>query len=97
MPGGPSRAGARLQIHPDCKYLIRTLPALPLSPTNSEDVDTNADDHAYDAVAGWLMARTPHVERAKVRTGVPALVVLILLIALLVAVGLREASQQQLG
>lgn len=54
-----------LQVHPDCKYLIRTLPALPLDPTNSEDVDTDADDHGYDALSGWLMARTPHVERTK--------------------------------
>lgn len=56
----------KLQIHPDCKYLIRTLPALPTDPTNSEDVDSDADDHGYDAVAGWLMARTPHVERQRV-------------------------------
>lgn len=39
-----------LQIFRTCTNLIRTLPALPLSKTRPEDVDTNAEDHAYDAL-----------------------------------------------
>ncbi len=61
----PTWALPQLQIHPSCTYLIRTLPALPLDPTNSEDVDTDSDDHGYDGITSWLMSRTPAVERKK--------------------------------
>lgn len=54
-----------LLIHESCKYLIRTLPALPLKENDNEDIDTDSDDHGYDAVTGWMMARIPHVEREK--------------------------------
>ena len=40
----------KLKILETCHNLIRTLPAIPLSRTNSEDVDTKAEDHAYDAL-----------------------------------------------
>ena len=55
----------KLQVHPSCKYLIRTLPALPLDDKNSEDVATDSDDHGYDGITSWLMSRTPAVERPK--------------------------------
>lgn len=32
-----------------CPELTRTMPSLPRNPRRPEDVDTNADDHAYDA------------------------------------------------
>lgn len=38
-----------LQIFSNCVNLIRTLPALPYSKYNVEDVDTDAEDHLYDA------------------------------------------------
>ena len=47
----------RLRIFNNCKHLIRTLPTLPLSKTNPEDVDTKADDHAYDALRYMCMTR----------------------------------------
>jgi hypothetical protein len=34
----------------NCKNLVRTLPSLPRSSSNPEDVDTDAEDHAYDTV-----------------------------------------------
>jgi hypothetical protein len=34
------------------------MPTLPLSKTNPEDVDTKADDHAYDALRYMMMSRT---------------------------------------
>ncbi len=40
----------RVKIFESCHNLIRTLPSIPLSRTNSEDVDTKAEDHAYDAL-----------------------------------------------
>ena len=46
-----------LRIFSTCSNLIRTLPSLPLSRTNSEDVDTKAEDHAYDALRYMCMTR----------------------------------------
>ena len=46
---------SRLRIMKRCKHLIRTLPALPLSETNHEDVNSDAEDHAYDALRGGLV------------------------------------------
>ena len=39
-----------LTIVNNCVNLIRTLPALPLDKTNTEDVNTKVEDHAYDAL-----------------------------------------------
>jgi hypothetical protein len=46
---------SRLKIFNTCTNLIRTLPSLPMSKTNSEDVDTKAEDHAYDALRYMFM------------------------------------------
>ena len=40
-----------------CTNLIRTLPLLPLDKLKPEDVDTRAEDHAYDALRYGLMSR----------------------------------------
>lgn len=40
----------RLLVYSTCRNLIRTLPALPRDPKRPEDVDTHAEDHAYDAL-----------------------------------------------
>jgi len=37
--------------------LIRELQSIPLSKTRPEDVDTNASDHAYDALRYLIMSR----------------------------------------
>ena len=47
----------RIRIFKTCTNLIRTLPSLPLSKTNSEDINTRADDHAYDALRYMLMTQ----------------------------------------
>jgi len=39
-----------LMIFRNCTNLIRTLPTLPLDKVHPEDVDTKAEDHAYDAL-----------------------------------------------
>lgn len=39
-----------LQIFRNCTNLIRTIPALPLDKIHPEDIDTEAEDHAYDAL-----------------------------------------------
>ena len=39
----------RWQIFDTCTNLIRTMESIPVSTTRPEDVDTEADDHAYDS------------------------------------------------
>jgi phage terminase large subunit len=46
-----------LMVHPDCSYLIRTLPSLVSDETKPEDVDTDGEDHAADALRYFVMAR----------------------------------------
>ena len=48
----------RLRIFSTCKHTIAQLSGIPLSKTNSEDVDTKAEDHAYDALRYMVMTRT---------------------------------------
>ena len=47
----------RLVIFNSCKNLISQLPAIPLDKKNPEDVDTNAEDHLYDALRYGVMTR----------------------------------------
>ena len=47
----------RLQIFNTCPNLIRELQSIPLYKNNSEDVDTHAPDHAYDALRYLIMSR----------------------------------------
>jgi hypothetical protein len=44
-------------IHPDCRYLIRSLASAISDPKNPEDVDTSIDDHAIDALRYGAMSR----------------------------------------
>ena len=50
----------RLKIFSNCINLIRTLPMLPIDKNNPEDVDTDAEDHAYDALRYGVMSRSMH-------------------------------------
>lgn len=47
----------KLQIFNSCPNLIKELQSIPLSKTNPEDVDTHAQDHAYDALRYLIMSR----------------------------------------
>ena len=49
-----------IRIFSNCKNLIRTLSTLPTDDKNPEDVDTNAEDHAYDALRYGCMSRPTH-------------------------------------
>jgi hypothetical protein len=53
----PETGEPRIKIFSTCTNLVRTLPTIPLSKTNSEDVDTKAEDHAYDALRYMCMTR----------------------------------------
>ena len=46
-----------LYIFDTCTHLIRTLPALQHDRHNAEDIDTDSEDHAADALRYGLMAR----------------------------------------
>lgn len=47
----------KIKIFSTCKNLIRTLPKLPIDDHDIEDVDTEAEDHAYDALRYGCMSR----------------------------------------
>ena len=49
-----------IRIFSTCRNLIRTLATLPTDDKNPEDVDTNAEDHAYDALRYGCMSRPTH-------------------------------------
>jgi len=57
-----------LVIFKNCKNLIRTLPTLPRDETNIEDVDTETEDHAYDALR-YLLQFKPNVISQKKLSG----------------------------
>lgn len=44
-----------LRVFSTCSNLIRTLPVLPMDPVKVEDIDTDAEDHAADALRYGLM------------------------------------------
>ena len=46
-----------ITIFNTCTNLIAQLPIIPLDKTNSEDVDTRAEDHLYDALRYGIMTR----------------------------------------
>lgn len=48
-----------LVVFENCANLIRTLPALPYDSTNVEDIDSDAEDHAYDALRYGLSKVNP--------------------------------------
>lgn len=59
-----------LQIFNTCKHLIRTLPSLTYDESNVEDVDSDLEDHAYDALRYALMS-DPVAPRKNVKKEIP--------------------------
>ncbi len=54
-----------LRIFSTCRNLIRTFPLLPLDDNNPEDINTDAEDHAYDALRYGCMSRPIHTSYAR--------------------------------
>jgi hypothetical protein len=48
-----------LTVDPSCKYLIRTMVEAVADPNKPDDVDTDCDDHALDALRYGAMSRPP--------------------------------------
>jgi len=47
----------RLVFFSTCTNTIAQIPTIPLDKKNPEDVDTNAEDHLYDALRYGIMTR----------------------------------------
>jgi len=58
-------AEGKLKVFSTCTHWLRTVPALPPDDDNPEDVDTKAEDHAWDATRYGVMRRrrTPDAEQ----------------------------------
>lgn len=52
----------RLRVLKSCTYMVSSLPKLPPDPLKPEDVDTQSDDHGYDALTYLLQMRPPFVD-----------------------------------
>lgn len=58
-----------LTVSPECAYTVRTIPALVSDKHKPEDVDSDGEDHAADALRYFVMSRPPlnaAAERQKV-------------------------------
>ena len=59
-----------------CRNIIAQLPSIPLDKNNPEDIDTNSEDHLYDAIRYGIMTRPRHNNfdfgEVKQRTGFQA-------------------------
>lgn len=47
----------KIQFFHTCANVVRQIQSIPLDPNNREDVDTKAEDHAYDALRYLVMSR----------------------------------------
>ena len=57
LANDPHTDEPRLRIFSSCQNIIKQLAGIPLSKSNSEDVDTKSEDHAYDALRYMVMTR----------------------------------------
>ena len=64
-PSENEKKAPGLRIFSSCRNLIRTLPILPLDESNPEDINTDVEDHAYDALRYGCMSRPMHTSYAK--------------------------------
>jgi len=51
----PDQGPPLIRFTDKCEYCIETIPNLPGKDTDPEDIDTRAEDHAYDALRYWCM------------------------------------------
>ena len=54
----------RILFFSNCINLISQLPALPIDKKNPEDVDTQSEDHLYDALRYMIMSRPTNIRTA---------------------------------
>lgn len=51
------------RVFDTCTHFVRTVPVLPVSPENPDDVDTEAEDHAWDELRYSLLSRQPRTPK----------------------------------
>ncbi len=56
-----------IQFFRRCVNCINTIPTLPADPNNPEDVDTDADDHCWDALRSGLLWKPQVIKQSKLR------------------------------
>jgi hypothetical protein len=59
-----------LTVSPECPYTARTIPALVSDSHKPEDVDSDGEDHAADALRYFVMSRPPIGESVTKRQAV---------------------------
>ena len=57
LADNPHTEEPRIRFFSSCQNIVKQIAGIPLSKTNSEDVDTKAEDHAYDALRYGMMTR----------------------------------------
>jgi len=57
LADNPYTEEPRIRFFSTCSNIVKQIAGIPLSKTNSEDVDTKAEDHAYDALRYGMMTR----------------------------------------
>ena len=57
----------RLRFFPNCEHAIRTIPTLPIDEDDPEDVDTEAEDHAFDSVTYGAGRKKKFFRKMRVR------------------------------
>jgi hypothetical protein len=60
-----------LTVSPECPYTVRTIPALVSDSHKPEDVDSDGEDHAADALRYFVMSRPPLSQAANPRRDPP--------------------------
>ncbi len=65
-PDGEMKHRPRLRFFRTCLNAIETIPALPRDPNDIEDVDTDAEDHLYDALRYGLQWKSGGFQKKKV-------------------------------
>lgn len=65
-PDAPKHPPGFVVMRGTCPNLCRTIPALPKAPDDPEDVDTDADDHIFDALTYAYQWRSAAIRRADI-------------------------------
>jgi len=65
-PMDPAERPGLMVFRNQCPNLVRTLPTLPVDEKNMEDIDTSAEDHAFDSCTYALQWRKPQGGRVRI-------------------------------
>jgi hypothetical protein len=66
-PGGLPREHPGLYVFNTCEAFIRTVPVLPRDEKNTDDVDTESEDHIADEMRYRIYSRTGRMSNKRIR------------------------------